>query len=275
MKESKVNAMKTIEGATVIGLVQQTYDYSIFKVHPKNRNVDLKHVEEIKISMQKKLLFNPILINEKMEIIDGQHRFEACKQLGLPIWFIMVEGLDVQDMQILNLNNNNWRHEDFLDFYIKEDKNNYKVFKKLLYKYKINFSDLINIIDTLSENINGEKEMFNMFDRGDLDIDCYEDVVAFLEELSLFDNYEYNRRTSFVKAFFKLYIKDFYNTDHMKYRLDICKNKLSRNKCSTISEFCDFLANIYTSINKKVGIVYNESLDDYFKLSLGKKKKAQ
>lgn len=186
MKESKVNAMKTIEGATVIGLVQQTYDYSIFKVHPKNRNVDLKHVEEIKISMQKKLLFNPILINEKMEIIDGQHRFEACKQLGLPIWFIMVEGLDVQDMQILNLNNNNWRHEDFLDFYIKEDKNNYKVFKKLLYKYKINFSDLINIIDTLSENINGEKEMFNMFDRGDLDIDCYEDVVAFLEELSLF-----------------------------------------------------------------------------------------
>ena len=33
---------------------------------------------------------NPIVVNEKMEIIDGQGRFEVCKEKGLPIYYNIV-----------------------------------------------------------------------------------------------------------------------------------------------------------------------------------------
>ena len=42
--------------------------------------------------MTEKLLMCPIIVNENYEIIDGQHRYSASKELGLPIRYIVGEG---------------------------------------------------------------------------------------------------------------------------------------------------------------------------------------
>ncbi|HCL4447234.1 TPA: ParB-like nuclease domain-containing protein [Clostridium botulinum] len=267
--------MKLIEGATMIGVIQQTYDYSKFKLHPKNRQVRKDKINNIQKSMSYRDILNPIFVNQNLEIGDGQHRFLARKELGLPIIFIVIEGLDVEAMQILNDSNtkSQWTHEDYLNMHIDEGKEDYITFNNLINTYKINFSDLLQIICELSNNDLGEREIIKNFDKGNLQIlECLDRVVEFLNELTLFDKYEYCRHTSFVRSFLKLYIKDFYNKDYMKKRIDICDNKLEQFKGTTIFQFGEFLSKkIYTNISRGISIVYNEPLNDYFPLDLGQK----
>ena len=45
--------------------------------------------------MKKKYLVSPILVNEKMEVIDGQHRLQAQKELNLPTYYIKNKGYDL------------------------------------------------------------------------------------------------------------------------------------------------------------------------------------
>lgn len=63
-----------------------TSDYFRFKILDGNRDVLKSHVNKIKESMKKFGWIGPgIIVNEKFEIIDGQTRFYAAKELGLPM----------------------------------------------------------------------------------------------------------------------------------------------------------------------------------------------
>lgn len=252
--------MKLVEGAELIGVIQQTYDYDKFKIHPKNRKVRQDKVEEIMKSMSYRDILNPILTNENMEIAEGQHRYFARKQIGLPIFFIVVEGLDVEAMQILNNNEtkSNWTHEDYLEMYIKEDMKDYIIFNKIIKKYRLNFSDLMHIICELSSNeAVGEREALVKFDEGKFVLDCNEEVIDFLEELSVFDRYDWSRHTSFVRALFKLYIEEFYNKEHIRRRVEIGEYRLKDGKRSTITEYGKFIADLYTDIKRGVRVIYD------------------
>ena len=63
----------------IINQVIKTNDYNTFKVMPGNRPVNKLHVRRLSKSMEEKHLMSPILVNEKMQVIDGQHRLEAQK----------------------------------------------------------------------------------------------------------------------------------------------------------------------------------------------------
>lgn len=73
------------------GYIYETNEYGLFKNLSGNRFVD--HSGKIAESMKERgLLLAPIIVNEKKEIIDGQNRFEACKKLNLPVYYVIAEG---------------------------------------------------------------------------------------------------------------------------------------------------------------------------------------
>ena len=63
-----------------------TYDYSLFKFIDCNRNVS--HIKKLKESIESidLTMHYPIIVNDNMEIVDGQPRFEVCKLIGKPIY---------------------------------------------------------------------------------------------------------------------------------------------------------------------------------------------
>lgn len=71
--------------------MKETKDYNIFKKHPNNREIFHANLEKIKRSIQIKNLleYRPIIVDKKMQVIDGQHRLEAARQLGVPIYYQM------------------------------------------------------------------------------------------------------------------------------------------------------------------------------------------
>ena len=73
----------------MIDKVFSTMNYEIFSSLDGNRIVNPLHVKKIADSMKIKVLFIPIIVNEEFQVIDGQHRLEARKQLGLEVPYII------------------------------------------------------------------------------------------------------------------------------------------------------------------------------------------
>lgn len=120
---------------TAIGQIYQTTDYSKFKKLKGNR--DPKTAKKIVNSINEVgFVLDPILVNEKMEIIDGQNRFEALMQLDLPVVYIQQEGIGKRECQHLNINQSNWTTEQFIDSYAEDDVEDYARLKLLLQDFK-------------------------------------------------------------------------------------------------------------------------------------------
>lgn len=84
--------------------VYTTSDYSIFAHLKENRDVKEQRVKKIRKSIDSVgYIRNPIIVNEKMEIIDGQGRFEVLKEKGYPVEFIIDEGIGVDECRAMNV----------------------------------------------------------------------------------------------------------------------------------------------------------------------------
>lgn len=97
--------------------VHTTTDYFLFKPIEGNRNKNLLHINRLKKSMAETYLFTVIIVNEKYEIIDGQHRFECVKELKLPMHYIVCKGYGLNEVHVLNQNSKTWNADDYLTGY--------------------------------------------------------------------------------------------------------------------------------------------------------------
>ena len=97
-----------------VAKVYRTTDYSIFQTLLGNRGVRDPRVQKIRKSILKNgYIFNPIIVNEKMEIIDGQGRLAALKSLGMPVDYVAKEGLNVNDCITMNVTQTQWGSADY------------------------------------------------------------------------------------------------------------------------------------------------------------------
>ncbi len=120
--------------------VHTTKDYGLFKSVDGNRNINYLHKNRLKKSMQEKQLINPIIVNEKHEIIDGQHRFSVCQELGLPIHYLIIPGYGLEDVHRMNQNSKNWNQEDFLAGYCDMGLKDYLLFREFKDSYDFGFT---------------------------------------------------------------------------------------------------------------------------------------
>ena len=72
--------------------MQETKDYGKFTFLTANRPIHRGHVNKLKKSLTEYgfLDSQPITVTPDFRIIDGQHRFIACKEMGLPVKFVEV-----------------------------------------------------------------------------------------------------------------------------------------------------------------------------------------
>jgi len=114
--------------AKAIAMVCSTYDYDWFKFIDGNRKPD--HVNALIQSFRRRDVPNAILCNQNGEIIDGQNRFLARKQEGLPIYYYCIENLDIYDVACLNSYGKNWSVIDYVKMWADLGKEQYnRIFK--------------------------------------------------------------------------------------------------------------------------------------------------
>ena len=112
--------------------IRTTRDYHLFKLMPGNRAIK-NRAENIKESIEKiGWISNPIIVNQDMEIIDGQSRFIALRDLNKPIEYQVIPHLNLDDCRTLNRYNTEWGTIDYLYSYAEEGNVNYIRLKNLM-----------------------------------------------------------------------------------------------------------------------------------------------
>lgn len=116
--------------------VYVTTDYEIFKRLSGNRDIPESRISKIVNSIsQVGWVKNPIVVNEKMEVIDGQGRLTALQRLGLPVEYVISEGAGTKECIHMNMHMVNWSQADFIKSYAEQGNVSYQRLLSLMEKY--------------------------------------------------------------------------------------------------------------------------------------------
>lgn len=98
-------------------MIQKTTNYNLFKTIEGNRDLNPNHLAKLAMSVAKKnlLQYAPIMVNESMEVIDGQHRLEVARQSKLEIYYTIVPRARLDEVMELNTTLRNWKLTDFVN----------------------------------------------------------------------------------------------------------------------------------------------------------------
>ena len=209
--------MKLIQEDTVKMQVFESTDYNKFKLIKGNRTLHKTKYLQLLKSMEQEVLDIPIAVNEKMEIIDGQHRFHSRRELGLPILYYVCEGYGIEQVKRANLVSSNWTKEDYLNLHVTDGLENYEEFEEILLDSGLNVTDLIKVYakaqDKSSEQVSYE------FENGTLSNENINKVKDFIEALKDFEFFKFFRKKQFVAAMIKLFFDPRYDHKKMKKKL--------------------------------------------------------
>lgn len=118
----------------IIGNVYASYDYDKFRILLGNR--DVSSLNKIRKSIDEVgQLMIPIIVNEKYEIIDGQHRFRAWSERNFPIYFIVCEGYGIRECIAMNTTSSNWKLENYISSFAQYGDPNYIALNKFEEEY--------------------------------------------------------------------------------------------------------------------------------------------
>jgi hypothetical protein len=125
----------------LVNLVFETTKYDAFKYLPGNRGICENKVKTIKKSIQQYgYIGEAIIVTNKFEIIDGQHRFNALKELNMPIIYSIVTLNQVKYKAAQNMNSaqSGWRFNDHINSFASLGNLNYVNLKNIMMneKYK-------------------------------------------------------------------------------------------------------------------------------------------
>lgn len=109
--------------------MKKTNEHEMFFLREDNRPINRGHVGNLVESIRRRNMLDmcPIIVNEKLEVIDGQHRLEAAKILGVDIYYEVRADVKKDDMIVLNISKG-WSARDFLNYYVT---NKYTEYLKL------------------------------------------------------------------------------------------------------------------------------------------------
>ena len=138
--------MRNANGHTKINNILMTKDYSRFSFLKENRQIRPSHVRNLSKSLSDKQIGIPIVVDSNYKIYEGQHRFEACKKLGLPVYFMIIEDLDIKDVQKLNENMAKWSPNDYLNCYLSQGYSSYVKYDNFREKYGFTHNETLTLL---------------------------------------------------------------------------------------------------------------------------------
>lgn len=231
----------------------KTRNYDIFKFSPLNRDIDKNLVRMLVESIQKHdlLKYRPISVTSKMEVIDGQHRLMAARQLGCDIYYLVSPEMKHEDMITINNASRNWAWADYMKFYARSGNTVYQDLEELCRMLNKTPAGVLAFHGL------GEKKSVD-FKGGKLKLDKkeVEETYTFYEEIcDLVKQYRpaqertFLNHTGFIRALSSFFKLDGMDPEIFKKKL-VTKMSVLKN-CSNVRDYLGDFQNIYNWHNKQ------------------------
>jgi hypothetical protein len=220
--------------------VKMTNDYGLFTFIDGNRDINMNQLSRLSESIGEDYIPVPIIVNEKKQIIDGQHRYEVVKTLKKPLYYIVIKGLRLPEVHRLNNNTKNWTATEYMNGYAKlgyPDYIQYKEFKRL---YNFGHNETMALLRNTSSRTN----IFKDFRNGLFVINSYNDAVRNAERILIVKQYyDGYKRRSFVFAMMQLFDNEDYNHAEFLHKLSFQSVKLV--DCTNVKQYISLIEDIY------------------------------
>lgn len=205
------------------GRVYESTQYDAIREYDINRERNPQAVERIRESMRENKIIAPILLNESLHIIDGQHRWEAARLEGLPFHFIVRSGLTYEDIPLYNIHSSNWKFEDFAKSYNKVGMENYMFLDAYKERHKISLGQALHFLTGLSDYhsrktktgnrqrdtftdlfMTGGFEINHAYDPDEKIVGKFSELLRTLELVDPVKNERYTKNTVIAASFMKM-----------------------------------------------------------------------
>lgn len=235
--------------------IQTTKNYSQFVSITGNRGLSETHIKRLMASIGRKNLlpFNPITVNERMEVIDGQHRLEAAKLLNLEISYIVAPGARIKDVQLLNAHQKQWTLEDYAESYASQGYTDYEVLRAFYQNQDLPVSIAVWL---LSKDSWGGGHMMN-FKEGGFVITAMDEAYEVADRIKLFHEHttpQVRRSRGFVRAVRTLHRNDQVDWNRMKEKLEQYAHQIPAYQTS--KDYLRVLEDIYNFKQQKITRIY-------------------
>ncbi len=223
--------------------IQKTTDYKKFSLHEKNRRLNYNKIVKLGEAMKKKNLLPifPIVVNLKMEILDGQHRFEAAKRAKATISYIISDQkYDIENVADSNNFQSHWLLSDFVNYFAKENKPDYISLQVLAKKYNIGVATIANL--------SGNRNVFQDIKTGNFifpDLNEMKDLLSHAKTIGLEFAFPFWNSRPFLRALRHIIKVHDYNKMRMGQKIQANRKLLV--KCHEADAYIRVLEEIYNS----------------------------
>jgi disulfide oxidoreductase YuzD len=205
--------------------VMVTNNYELFSYIDGNRPIRATHLKNIRDSIASKQIPVPIVVNEEYKICDGQNRFEACKMLKKPVYYVVVEGLRLEDVQRLNANTHTWDTQDFLDSYCELGYEHYLRYRTYKNRYKFGHTECMVILGGYK---NEGKRLHQNFREGKFTVKDYSKAIEVSDKIvKTAKYYSGYKRKGFIRAMLRLFKNPEYNHNEFIDKLSKQSEKMT------------------------------------------------
>lgn len=125
--------------------IYETRNYTIFKDMKGNRPIKPNRKRSIKSNIEENDLDVPIIVNEKMEILEGQHTKQVREEMGLPIKYLKRKG-DIRHVMKFNSISSTWTNREFLDSYCLRGYKEYQMLAYFVKEYGLGISFSLGLL---------------------------------------------------------------------------------------------------------------------------------
>lgn len=224
-------------------LIHGSQNYDKFRVIKGNRPISKKKVLRIVKDVQQGVnLFPycPIIVHPsndlgpaKFDIIDGQHRFTACKELGHPIYYVVAKKITLQDIAKLNSNTDKWKNQDFIDCYTELGNDSYKLLQVFMKEYKVSLSVAVSLLKY--DMVAGGGSVLAEFKEGKFECKHYTKASQFIEQHDeLFGRFSFYRDRNLLQASKTLMKHPDYDHERMKTQIGFHTKLMDKQSTSRI-----------------------------------------
>ena len=231
--------------------VYKTKHYDLFSYIGGNRVINKAHLKRIKMSLSRKQLPVPIIVDSDYKIFDGQHRYEACKEIGLPIYYLVIPKLSLSDVQILNATMKNWTTDDYCDSYciIGENKDYFK-YKEYKDRFGFGHNETLVLLNGSSKNEHESRGLWHNFSDGNFKVLNYSQSIKDAERILMTaPYYEGYKRRSYVFALLHCFNQKGYNHQTFLRKLKFQSSKMLDQ--TTVKNYLILIEKIYNFKSSK------------------------
>ena len=236
--------------------VYSTTEYSKFKKLRGNRAINELHVRRLVEAIKEKDLQIPIIVDQDMNVLDGQHRLDAYKIVGNPIFYIVKDRFVLQDVRNVNSVARKWTLTEYLMSYCKLGKKDYQLLEWFHRTYEFGIAECFAMLNGKGyTNVAILKE----FRKGDFVIDDLEQGKTWARNINACGEYfQYYKKGTFIKAML-------HAMKHKDFKWSIFYKRLCNNssKLKNQGSRNDFIVNIERIYNHGTANKHKIRLDLY------------